>query len=134
MKKLLSVLLSVLMVFALAGCSKKVTVDSLLGSYQDSVSQRATAEVGKVDDNTVEIEIHWSSSAENSDEWIIKAKIDGKKLTYDENDFTHFSITGETSTIVENEPAGYFEVKDGKLAWTGSGVDATATCVFEKVQ
>lgn len=133
MKKLLSVLLVVLLTLALVGCSKKYTAKSLVGAYEDSTSQRAVAAVEVVDENTVNIDISWGSSASEHDEWIIKAKIDGDKLNYEVSDFTHFRVEGETTTEVEGEPAGYFEIKDGKLAWTGSGVENTSNCVFEKV-
>ena len=134
MKKLFKVLLVLCLCMSLCACKKSVSIDSLLGSYQDSTSQRAMAEISKVDDNTVNIDIRWSNSAISYEEWIIKAKIDGSKLTYAKNDLTHFNNDNGNQTTINDVKEGYFEVKDGKVLWSGSGDEYLSTCVFEKLQ
>ena len=104
------------------------------GSYYDRYSSRATAQVTLMDDNELVVDITWSNSANEYEEWIMFVKYDGIKLNYDEAIHTTVTHTrdGEVTTPNDDYGAGYFEVIDGMLYWTGSGNELTDKCVFEK--
>ena len=51
---------------------------SYIGNYQDTVSQRAVAEIGLYDVNVLWIDIVWPSSASEYKEWIIYGKVKHK--------------------------------------------------------
>lgn len=104
---------------------------SLLGSYQDKTSMRATAEVKPADKNEVSIEINWGNSADSTESWFITAEIEGGKLTYDADDIYHYVTNGDSKPeLVNDSAAGYFEYVDSELRWTGSNSDSTNGCVF----
>lgn len=108
-----------------------------IGSYQDSWSQRATAEVSFVNVNKLKIDIMWSSSASEYDEWIVVVSPPEEKIEYKEIEHKRVVI-GEDGrskeTPLDDYGPGYFEYVDQKLLWTGSGNDETSSCVFEKVE
>lgn len=114
-------------------------VNELVGTYQDSTSQRANALVDIIGKDLLLIDIEWADSADAYDEWVIQAKYNNGKLEYEMNGIAHLHITvdenGEVTDAVQVNDAigGYFEVIDGTICWTGSGVANTAECVFEKV-
>lgn len=108
---------------------------ALVGNYQDSSSQRANAFVSLSGINEFSITVEWACTADEFHSWYMAAKYQDDKLVYD-------SITHEIAIAVENGVdgrilddygAGYFEVKDGKLLWTGSGNNQTSSCIFEKI-
>ncbi len=104
---------------------------SVLGSYQDKTSMRATAEVKPSDKNEVSIDISWSNSADSTDRWFILAEKEGNKLTYDADEIYHYQTKdGTDSVLVNDSTAGYFEFVNSELRWTGSNSDATNGCVF----
>lgn len=104
---------------------------SLLGSYQDKTSMRATAEVKPSDKNEVSIDVNWSSSADSNDRWLILAEMKGNKLTYDADDIFHYQTRdGSDPVLVNDSKEGYFEFVNSELRWTGSNSEATNGCVF----
>lgn len=113
-------------------------VNSLIGEYMDSYSQRAKANISFAGKNMVLINISWSNSVNNADEWTIIATYNNGKLEYGMGDITHLNVTYKEDGSVDNTLTandaipGYFEVIDEKVCWTGSGVETTANCVFEK--
>lgn len=114
-------------------------VNALIGEYQDSTSQRAMAKVSVIDKDRLFINITWSNSAKSYEEWIIDAKYEDGKLNYGMGEIDHLAIDtleDGTSDVKQANDAipGYFEVIDGKICWTGSGIESTAECVFEKLQ
>lgn len=106
----------------------------LLGDYQDSTSQRASANVQVMGLNTLLIDINWASSAEENDEWVIAGKYENGKLTYGNDEIAHLKYVGEDVSQVNDSVEGYFEVVDGKLLWTGASADNLKACVFEKIE
>ncbi len=110
--------------------------DGIAGNYQDATSQRATMEITKYE-GVYDITVRWPSSANEETHWYISGKLDGKKITYGgENIATYvYDENGSEecidSTAINN--LGYFEIKDGKLYWTGAGQDQCKECVFEKM-
>lgn len=110
-------------------------VKKLVGNYQDSTSQRASATVNIIDVDKIFIDVTWSSSATESDGWSITAKVDDGIASYDEIQHIRSSeVDGEEKIDELNDyEAGYFEIQEGKLLWTGSGNPQTYECVFEKI-
>ncbi|MDO4940109.1 MAG: hypothetical protein Q4E33_00270 [Erysipelotrichaceae bacterium] len=105
--------------------------DPIVGSYQDSVSQRANAQVVKNGD-VYEITVDWSSSAEEYTEWKMEATLNGEKLEYKGE--TIDSYKGEEVISTASNNAGYFDIIDGKLYWTGAAMEDCQACIFEKAE
>lgn len=104
---------------------------SLLGSYQDKVSMRATAEVKPADKNEVFIEINWGNSADSTESWYITAEIEGDKLVYDADDISHYVTNGDSNPeLINDTAAGYFKYENSELSWTGSNSKLTNGCIF----
>lgn len=111
-------------------------VKKLAGDYQDSTSQRATMHIDLIDVDELLIDITWSNSATEYEEWIANAKTNGSKASYDS--IVHYLVTVDENEKINSETlgdyeAGYFEIKNEKFLWTGSGNKLTSSCVFEKV-
>lgn len=110
-------------------------IKQYIGQYYDTTSQRAVADISLSDVNKLYIDITWSNSASEYEEWIINADVKDNKITYDE--IVHMNVkVKEDGTllpeVIDDYGAGYFEIKDNKLKWTGSGNSSTSSCVFEK--
>lgn len=143
MKKIIKTILVTSICFSMVACAENKKTDtnenstkevvSLAGSYQDSTSQRASAQVEQVNENEIKIDITWSSSATEYDEWIINAKISDGKASYDSITHNRVSFVDDQETTEElnDYGPGYFEIDGEKLLWTGSGNSQTSTCVFE---
>ena len=104
------------------------------GIYSDSVSQRASLNA-EDDGTTVKINVHWSSSATESTDWVMTAKRDGAKLVYNDCVMTN-TIFGEDGDAKEEKiyenGEGYFIVSKGALIWEGAKDENCRECVFEK--
>ena len=107
---------------------------NLIGDYQDSYSQRAKATLDLMGVNNLLIDITWSSSASAYDEWMIYGQYQDGKLVYDNDDIVHFTVDGDEMLMVNDSIGGYFEIVDGNVCWSGSGIEATSSCVFEKIE
>lgn len=112
-------------------------VNQIIGSYQDSTSQRANAVVTSGDDiNRVNVDITWSNSAEEYEEWICECIVDMGMMTYSKitNIKNIVNDQGETELLTnEEEVDGYFSIVDNKIYWDGSNNKQTSSCVFEKI-
>lgn len=140
MKRLLAVALAVLtMTFMLAGCGSQGSKD-ITGNYQDSVSQRAVAEVALNDDGeTYDVTVTWASSALEETEWNMNCKLEEGKLTYEDSSkvfrkYDDDSMEDFEETEFMGEGEGYFEITDGKLCWTGAVDKECKDCQFELVE
>ena len=116
--------------------SSKIVKD-LVGDYYDTTSQRATAQASLIDINTLGIDVTWSSSENEYDEWIVETNYEYDRLTY--SNISHLKVTtdenGNTDIKdLQDYCEGYFEIKDSKLLWTGSGNKQTSSCEFKKAQ
>ncbi|MBQ0036806.1 MAG: hypothetical protein KBT35_07820 [Firmicutes bacterium] len=110
--------------------------NALVGFYQDSYSQRATAEVEPSGRDMLSITITWPNSAEECEEWIVVAKYSGNKLRYDSLAHKRIVTDAEGNSSVSTniiEEGGFFVAKDGCMYWTGSNDEVTSKCVFEKI-
>ena len=110
--------------------------DGIAGDYQDATSQRASMEITKYE-GVYDITVRWPSSANEETHWYMSGKLDGKRITYAGENIATYVYDENGSEECTNSTAinnlGYFEIKDGKLYWTGAGQEECKACVFEKV-
>ena len=154
MRKAIPILICFFLLFTFSGCqllSEPMTTDTeseeliasevafdlsdFEGSYQDSFSQRAGAEVF-CSDKGLDIIIHWANSAFSYCEWNMRCIFVDGKLVYDncsERLISFDENEKETYEIMDFPSKGYFEIMEGNLCWTGAGDDYCAQCIFEKI-
>lgn len=110
--------------------------NQIAGSYADSVSQRATMEITKYED-LYDITVIWADSASKETQWYLSASFKDGKLSYGGEQILiyEFDENGNSNFIDSKESnyAGYFEVKDGKIYWTGAEQEQCKECIFEKI-
>lgn len=109
--------------------------DYLLGDYADSVSKRATANVD-FDGEYFIVNVSWSSSASETKTWTMNCTLDGDKLTYLGENTAVYTYDEDGNEMVADgavNVAGYFEIIDEKLYWTGASDEACRACIFEKM-
>ena len=109
--------------------SSTMDARSYLGTYIDTISQRATAVLTLSDVNTFRIVVHWASSAKEYEEFIVNCN--HTELTY--TDITHTSnIVNEDGTvsteILQDCGPGEFKYENSKLIW--SPIELGFTCEF----
>ena len=110
----------------------------LVGEYEDIKNDDLEALVVIIDKNKFLIDVALETGEESYDEWVIEANYANGKLSYVKDDISHYSVTTNGEMIEEfvdrSEDCvdGYFEIKDGKILWTGAGSDLMKTTVFEK--
>ena len=111
--------------------------NGLAGNYADSVSQRATMEISKFD-NQYEIIVQWGNDATSFKEWVMSGTFEKDKLTYKGESIATYvtDSNGDVNVIdqTESNNVGQFEIKEGRLYWTGAAEEMCKTCIFEKVQ
>lgn len=147
MKKILTVLLTLTLVFALAACgSKEVSedagaeiYDSLVGQYQDLTSQRAVASIERTNDGCYMI-VSWGNSAFEDVVWEMNLVYDGEKLTYNNCKTSVVTYSEDSAEDKEKEEVlsengeGYFLLEDGALIWEGAQDINCQECRFEKFE
>ena len=112
--------------------------DELAGNYQDSVSQRATAEIESLKEDGVKIVVSWAEGASVVNTWTMTAKIyeDGL-LSYSDCEYavTDYSNSEEGEKEVQASGGeGFFTIQeDGGLHWSGAQDEQCRECLFEKV-
>lgn len=111
--------------------------DPLVGDYEDTVSQRATAIVERHGD-VYDISVSWSDSVAELNCWTMyDAIMEGNKLTYQGEEIGYYVYDEEgnetTADITATNNLGWFEIKDGMLYWTGAAQEDCRTCVFRKI-
>ena len=100
MKKIMIVLLSALMVFGLCACGsgsadeggqkenkESIPVD-LLGYYYESIAGRGVLNISNAKDLEADAEIHWASSAFESNTWKMRVTFDGRQFSYSDGTST----------------------------------------------
>lgn len=112
-----------------------IGVDPFEGEYTDNVSQRATAIVKK-DGDIYHVTVSWSSSASKTTVWSMECKKEDNKLTYAGENFATYEYNDEGEETICGDGAsnniGWFDINEGKLAWTGANEEYCRACVFEK--
>lgn len=110
--------------------------DPLVGDYTDSVSQRATASVERKGDEYIVL-VNWSNSVNETTSWLMYATLQDNKLSYAGENISAYVYDTEGNEISATPTAsnniGYFEIKDGKLYWSGAAQEICRTCIFEKI-
>ncbi len=102
----------------------------LCGDYSDSYSKRASGRIELADKDQLQIRITWGSSAFMTDIWNIFPTLEEKKLTYTAENIVHTRVENGVTTTIEDSVAGYFEITDEGILWTGSGVENTEKIVL----
>lgn len=112
-------------------------INGIAGMYQDSTSQRASLEILKFGD-LYDLTVTWPSSASEVTYYYISGNYEKNKITYGGEQIVTYQYdeNGEETPIdsTATNNLGYFEIKDGKLYWTGAAQDQCKTCVFEKIE
>ena len=108
---------------------------SLEGVYDDTFSQRATAEVTANGSEGALIKVFWAESATVMYNWTMNVKLmeDGL-LYYSDGSLVIVTIEGETDTAeVQYENAkGFFSYDGEALYWNGAEDESCTDCVFVK--
>lgn len=107
-----------------------VDYSAIIGSYADSFSQRAAADVTETDGGVI-VSVHWASSANAYNQWVMRATLSGDILSYASCDLTVCDDDG--ATVETTLGAGYFTLDGGKLLWNGAAEEDCRECVFEKL-
>lgn len=136
MKKLI---ISLLVLLLLCGCSSskeediEPSIDIKEGSYYDSVSQRATLTVSKTDEGYYLV-VSWAQSSSQTNTWAMECKVDENKLVYQGETTAVYTYDDDGNEMVADGAtncAGYFEIEDSKILWTGACEEYLKACVFE---
>lgn len=113
------------------------TEGSYEGEYADEVGQRATATITVNDDESLSMVVTWANSVNDYTEWTMTLKSDeGTKYVYTDGTCAN-KVTDSTGKVIDVDEVyagkeGYFEVVDGKFAWTGAADADCRECVFVK--
>ncbi|MCQ2524552.1 MAG: hypothetical protein MJ123_09465 [Lachnospiraceae bacterium] len=108
--------------------------DDLEGSYFDEYSERATAEIESFGCEA-KVTVSWPESAYKHGEWEMTVTIKDSKLVYTDcmyMDIDESDINNPKYEVVYMDESGYFEIKDGKLYWTGAVDEGCRKLVFSK--
>lgn len=110
---------------------------SLIGTWNDRYSQRATMEIRGGKNQTYDIHVHWGSTAMESEDWTMTGTFNDStgELTY--KDCTRTTITfdedgNETDEVHYRNGSGKFLYKNGELTWQSNNDDFVADCIFER--
>lgn len=112
----------------------KADYDSLEGDYFDEYSERATMTIESFG-MEVKITVSWSASDTDYSEWEMTATLKDNRLEYTNCMCMFYDCTNPDDplcTVVYMDASGYFEIKDGKLLWTGAKDDYCQECIFSK--
>ncbi len=105
------------------------------GTYADTYSQRAYAEVSSVSDGAYSIAVSWADSAFQVYKWEMQASLGEDGLLY-YNDCKNTLVTYEdentytAETIFENGE-GFFSVNGDTLYWNGAAEESCRECAFK---
>lgn len=109
---------------------------SLVGSWQDTMSERAMMDITDNGDGTVHILVHWASSAAEFTQWEMNARL-GEDLTLNYHDCERYEGVVDEAGNIEFIPAnlipdGFFTISEsGLLCWNGAADPDCADCAFE---
>ena len=125
MKKILSIGLILMLVFAFTACG------NYEGEYQDEISQRATMSLEK-DGNVYNMEINWAQSASEACCWQATGTFEGNKLEYTSGKLHQLTYDDKgmvTNDKITDGQKGTLTVQDdGKIKWEGQ--DDGEECLF----
>lgn len=118
----------------MSDAEKAAYYEELAGSWTDTFSERATADIEAADD-AVKITVNWGDSATETTVWTMTAKLseDGL-LCYDDCKKVELTLEDNASEeVVYEDGAGYFSLgTDGLLYWDGAAEADCVDCAFQK--
>lgn len=111
--------------------------DPLVGDYQNAADERMTVYVERRGDEYI-ISVNLSVSDGEFKCWTMQGAVnEGDRLTYRGEEIGRYTYDVEgnetSSEVTAANNSGYFEIKDGKLYWTGAAQEECRSCVFEKI-
>lgn len=108
----------------------------ITGEYQDEYSQRATMSVTE-DNGTYYFTVYWSNSSNETIVYSMEGTREDEDIKYEGENIAVYTYDDEGNEMVADGTAsnniGWFEIVDGKLAWTGASKEENKNCVFVKV-
>ncbi len=114
-------------------------LSKFVGSYTDSVTQRAVLDITDNGDNTLRLLVTWGSSALETDQWEMNAVFTPDGALYYKDgvhrriEFPEDQNKEETITIIEENQIGSFTAfDDGTLAWMGAAEEDCKDLMFKK--
>lgn len=124
-------------IFEMENCLKQANdPNGIAGNYADSTSQRATMTIYKFDE-LYDITVRWPNSASEYKDWYISGTLKDNKISYGGEYISTYTVAEDGNETCTDSTAtnnlGYFEIKDGKLYWTGAAESQCKECVFEKL-
>ena len=114
--------------------SQNPAYTELVGQYQDSWSQRATAEVS-AEGEGVYVMVSWANSATECEEWTLPCKFGEDGLLYYTNG-VHEKVNYDDNSkeTIAADLEGFFGVDENmNLCWNGASEEGCTECVFEKI-
>ena len=104
------------------------------GTYYDTTSERAAAEVKSLGNDAYAITVHWADSAFEYTEWTMTAVM-GEDGTLSYQDCVEKLVSqaeeGEpVETVANLIPDGFFIPTENAIAWTGAAEESCRDCVF----
>ena len=136
LKNLLKVTMLMIIGVTLCACSfGKLTAKKLVGTYTD-VTNNATMEITKNEDDSVSIKIERKTQENDISTWTMTAKLEETKLSYTDSTLNRkvFNEDGlELISILEYEnKEGSFDAEKDKISWTGAEEEDYKGFVFVK--
>lgn len=111
--------------------------DPLVGDYQNAADERMMLYVERLGDE-YSASVNLSVSDSEFKCWTMQdVAVDGDKLTYRGEEIGHYIYDADgnetSSDVTMSNNLGYFEIKDGRLYWTGAAQEECRAIVFEKM-
>ncbi|MBQ8063226.1 MAG: hypothetical protein IJ720_03600 [Clostridia bacterium] len=110
---------------------------SLVGTWDDRYSQRATMEIRGGRNQTYSIHVHWGSSAMESEDWSMTGTFSDSTGELIYKDCIRMTLTfsedgTETDEVHYKNGTGKFLYKNGELYWQDNNDDYVNDCVFAR--
>ena len=111
--------------------------DPLVGDYQNPADERMILYVERQGDRYA-LSVNLNVSDREFKCWTMTdAEKDGDRITYKGEEIGEYTYDEEGNETSSNVTAanniGYFEIRDGRLYWTGAAEEECRTAVFEKI-
>ncbi len=111
--------------------------ETLIGSYQDSFSQRASLDVAASGKDALQFTVFWANSAICYTEWKMTVRYDENgMLAYEDGvkKTIAFDKSGKASEAIDAEnQKGCFMIENGAICWIGAPEENCIDCRFESI-
>ena len=115
---------------AISIASSQEDIIDFLGNYDDEYSGRATLTIEIIGKDAVVGDIVWGDGASAYEEWLIPCSY--KNETFFFEGYSHIRNDELGIVAYEDTAAGVLTIKDGKIYFDQSNIDALIDCVFQK--